>query len=190
MSSGLWIVLGAAVGGLMAIVGGFVERASRSRGELVRAAAAWMAATEALAQAAAQDALYATPPSNRVGEGLEWLANLIEGTLGKGRVELLRALVHRPLVRRVETVADRVWETLYAFTLQAPPRLLRDIEPHVVALGQWLQAPSDQRLREQWENVGRGAVARAIRRHAQPWWRRLLQARDGDEATAGEDVGR
>ena len=175
MSNGAWIVVAGAVGGLLAIVGGFVERASRGRGELTAAAAAWLAAVESLALIAQMDATFSIPPSNRLGRWLDWASDQIEATFGKGRSELLRSLVHRPLIRRVEAVSDRVWETTYALILSAPAPLIREIQPHLDVLGEWMNAPTDVSLKERWESESRPAVTRALRKWTQPLWRRVLR---------------
>jgi hypothetical protein len=174
VSNGAWIVVAGAVGGILAILGGFVERAARGRGELVAAAAAWLGAVESLALIAQMDATFSIPPSNRLGRWLDWAADQLEDTMGKGRAELLRTLVHRPLIRRVEAVSDRVWETTYALILSAPSPLIREIQPHLDALGEWMNAPTDASLKERWESESRPAVTGALRKWTQPLWRRLL----------------
>lgn len=175
MSNGLWIVVGSAVGAAGAILAGLVDRLARGRSELVDAAARWLAATQALALVSAQQATYEVPPSNAVGRALDAVADAIEEMLGSGRVELLRALIHRPLIRRVEGVADRVWETTSRLVLVAPLPLLRELEPHLEALGAWLKAPGDADLGAKWETEAQPAVVRALRRWTQPRWRRLLR---------------
>lgn len=177
MSSGAWIVLGGAVGAIGAILGGFVERASRGRGELVSAAASWLSAVEALSNIAQQDAQLSTPPTNRVGSWLEWFTDQAEATLGKGRVDVMRSLVQRPLLKRVESVAERVWESTYILILRAPRPLLLELQPHLVALDAWLKAPMDPALKARWEDQSRPAVIQAIRKRTQPAWRRYSLTR-------------
>lgn len=175
MGNGAWIVLGAAVGAAGAILAGGFDRSVRSRGEFIATAAAWLAATEAFAIAAQVDAGYAESSTNKVGRGLEWLVDLLEETLGPGRVELARALVHRPLMRRMELVSDRVFETTSLLVLRSPVGLLGELAPHLETLDAWTKAPKDPALEQRWQEQGRPAVVRALRRWSQPRWRRLLR---------------
>jgi hypothetical protein len=175
VSNGAWIVVGAAVGAVVALVGGFVERASHDRGDLVSAAAAWLAATEALAMFAQMDATFSTPSTNVVGRLLDRMTDVLVETIGTGRVELLRALIHRPLIRRVELVTDRVLETTMLLVLEAPAPMLREIQPHLQTLDAWLKAPGDATLREKWEENARPSVVNSLRRWTRPFWWRLFR---------------
>lgn len=172
MTSGAWIVLGAAVGAVGAVLGGLVERRSRSRVELARSAAAFLAAAEALSRIAQRDVLLLEGPSNPPGRALEWLADQLEWTLGRGRAELLRRIVQHPVSRDLEATVDRAWSALYAFILVAPAGLIEDIQPHVEAFEAWLNAPADAASKRRWEEETRPALVVAIRAHTGPAWRR------------------
>ncbi|MFL5961691.1 MAG: hypothetical protein ACJ757_02185 [Gaiellaceae bacterium] len=174
MSNGAWVVVGAAVGAVIAIVGGVLDRSVRSRSELISTASAWLAATEAFAIASQMDATFSERSSNKVGRGLERFVDLIEETLGPGRVELARALVQRPLLRRMERVSDQVYETTTLLVLRAPIGLLTELEPHLETLTAWTRAPGDAALAQCWNVEARPAIIQALRLWTQPRWRRRL----------------
>lgn len=175
VSSGAWAVIGAVVGAAALLAGGYVDRAARARGELVGAGAAWLAATESLALAIQVGAPFmATQPTTAPGRALEWLAEQIEATIGPGRVEMMRALAQRPIMKRYEALTDRVWETTARLVVVAPVRTLRRLEPHLETLAAWMRNPSDEGLRRQWEDVARPEVVKALRSAAQPRRARLV----------------
>lgn len=168
MSAGVWTVIGAGLGAVTALLAGYVDRAHNGRAELIRAASAWIAATEALTVEARRNHLMSEPPSTPIGDLLETFVKAVEATIGPGRIEVLRSLVHRPIVRRIEAVADRVMEANALLILTAPPGLIEDIAPHMDALGARLTSPGDPEVVARWENEARPLIIKALRKHTQP----------------------
>lgn len=176
MDDGVWIVVSAGVGGLVGLAGGYVERTARARSDFVAAAAAWLAAIDALALAAQLHLPAAMPSAQPLGRALDWLAGQVESILGAERTETLRVLMQWPLLKHFEAARSRASEATARLVLSAPTWLLRRLEPHLDEFEAWMRHPADEELRRQWESSARPEIVRLLRRATRPLPHRLLAA--------------